>query len=308
MGKSQKDMTMRMDPAKIAEALRPQKSKQAFFIVIGGDRVGEVLPLTAEVTVIGRDAACGIALPGEGVSRRHAEVRRDGPEQVFIRDLGSTNGTYVSGAQIEEAQLRDGDKVLIGSKTILKFVLQDELEEKYQREIYESSVRDPLTGVFNRKYFDNQLRALASFARRHQVPLTLIIFDLDHFKKVNDTHGHQAGDQVLVAVSGAVGSRIRTEDVLARYGGEEFVIIALGLERQDGLAFAERVRRQVEVLSVPLPGGGALRVTISVGVATAPAGADVDPSTLVARADGNLYEAKHQGRNRVVASCAGPPR
>ncbi|MDD5309811.1 MAG: FHA domain-containing protein, partial [Deltaproteobacteria bacterium] len=146
MGKSQKDMTMRMDPAKIAEALGPQKSKQAFFIVIGGDRVGEVLPLTAEVTVIGRDAACQVMLSGEGVSRRHAEVRRVGPEQVFIRDLGSTNGTYVSGTRVDETQLRDGDKVLIGSKTILKFVVQDEIEEKYQREIYESSVRDPLTG------------------------------------------------------------------------------------------------------------------------------------------------------------------
>jgi diguanylate cyclase (GGDEF)-like protein len=238
------------------------------------------------------------------VSRFHAEVRRKGSEQVTIRDLGSTNGTFVAGERIDEAVLNDGNKVLIGRRTILKFALQDELENNYQRQIYESSTKDGLTGVFNRKYFSQKIVSDLSFARRHKVPCTLAILDIDHFKKVNDTFGHRTGDQVLITVTGAVGQIIRTEDMLARYGGEEFAVIALGTDLKGGQALGERIRVCVSRQQVPALDGSEniVQVTTSVGVVSIPPGVDIKSPAMISTADENLYEAKRRGRNRVVTS------
>ena len=213
---------------------------------------------------------------------------------MVIRDLGSTNGTFVKGVRIKDAVLSSGVKVLIGQRTILKFGFQDELEQQYQQLMYESSIKDGLTGTYNRLYFDDKLAADLSFARRHQLPCTLALYDIDFFKRVNDTYGHRAGDAALVTVTKAVRRALRIEDILARYGGEEFAVIAQATDAEGGRLLGERIRvcigrQAVEADDGP---GQSFEVTASVGVATVPPGAQVEPAELISAADANLYGAK----------------
>jgi diguanylate cyclase (GGDEF)-like protein len=302
--KPQHERTMQIDRFGLVEQMRGEVEKKPCFIVIGGLDVGSVIHLEEPVITMGRDAKCGVVLRDDGVSRFHAEVRRKEPGQVIIRDLDSTNGTFVAGQRIKEAVLSDGDKVLIGRRTILKFTFQDEIEYNYQKQIYESSTRDGLTGVYNRKYFSKKIVSDLSFARRHRVPCTLAMFDIDHFKKVNDTYGHRTGDRVLISVTRAVKQMIRTEDTFARYGGEEFIVIALGTDFEGGKTLGERIRACVAQQQIQAVDGSQsiLQVTSSVGVITAPPDANVEPSALVSAVDANLYEAKRRGRNNVVVS------
>jgi len=253
---------------------------------------------------LGRDPICDVILSDDGISRGHAEVWLIAEERVLVRDIGSTNGTYVNGTRIKEVMLEEGGKILLGRRTILKFVLQDQIDEFYQRQMYESSVRDGLTKAYNRKFLDNQLASSTSFSRRHRLPLSFMIFDLDHFKQVNDTHGHVTGDLLLIAITAAVGRMIRAEDVFARYGGEEFAVLAMGIGAAGGRALAERIRQRVaEVRVLSLDGEEeGVGVTVSIGVVTVPPSKVGEPPAIVAQADANLYLAKQQGRDRVVAS------
>jgi diguanylate cyclase (GGDEF)-like protein len=300
------DGTMQLDRTAIVEALtvEVEEQKQACFVILEGLDVGRIVKITDTVSVIGRDPESTVHLRDDGISRHHAEVTRTGPSSLVIRDLDSTNGTFVGGKKVPQATLREGDKVLLGQRTILKFVLQDALEESYQRKMYESSTRDGLTGAYNRKYFTEKIVTDLSFARRHGLPFTLLMLDVDLFKRVNDTYGHPTGDRVLVEVTDSISGTIRTEDTLARYGGEEFAVIAQGTGGEGGGILAERIRKKIEAISfvsVDEPRTG-FRVTVSIGVCTAPPRSKAPPEQILARADKNLYEAKETGRNRVVAS------
>ncbi len=305
-GTTEGESTDQIDLSPIAKQILRTKSedKRACFIIHGGLDIGSVIPIDDRVVVLGRGSKCTVTLRDDGISRYHAEVIRSGTSKVMIRDLNSTNGTFVGGERITEAVLKDGDKVLLGRRTVLKFVLQDELDEDYHQGMYESSTRDALTGIYNRKYLIEKMIADLSYARRHRIPFTLVIFDLDHFKRVNDTYGHQIGDQVLVMVSNAVAEMIRAEDVLGRYGGEEFAVIAQGTDYEGAKKLGERLRECVENLpALPVQGDKAAgRVTISVGVSTVQMGASVDVSKMIAEADNNLYRAKRAGRNKVISS------
>jgi diguanylate cyclase (GGDEF)-like protein len=252
--------------------------------------------------VVGRDAECDGVIRDDGISRRHARVVREAPGEFVLEDLDSTNGVFVDGERIARHHLVDGEKVLLGRRTILKFVLQDRLDLMFQRQMYESSVRDALTGAFNRRHFDERIASELSFAKRHDMAVTLAMLDLDHFKKVNDSWGHQAGDQVLQSVAKTLIEMLRQEDVFARYGGEEFAVIARGITAQGGLALGERLRAEVERMAIRAPQGDRIPVTISVGVCTASGGREAAAVDLLRQADVNLYAAKSSGRNRVVAT------
>lgn len=291
-------MKKTFDPAK--------DGKRACFVVLAGSSVGAVIPLDDNLIVIGRDSTCNLQILDEGVSRFHARVLTDEDGEVTIRDMESTNGTFVSGERIVESRLRDGDKILVGRQTVLKFVLQDSLERTYYDEMYESSTRDALTGTYNRKYVLERMVHDLSFARRHRIAFSCLMFDLDHFKRVNDTHGHQNGDQALMNVARTVLDAVRTEDVVGRYGGEEFVIVASGTDAIGGQTLGERIRKLVSERDIPLrDGSSTIRVTVSVGVTTVRPGAIIDANTVLAEADKNLYRAKEAGRNRVVTSEIG---
>ena len=248
-------------------------------------------------TVVGRGPTVGVRLNDEGVSREHCQFMREG-EKVIVVDLGSTNGTFVNGIKVDRKELSDGDKIMVGSTTILKFTYHDYLDEVFQRQMYESALRDGLTKVFNKKYFTDYLEKEFAFAARHKGPLALIFLDIDHFKKINDTHGHPAGDFVLAELSQMMAELLRTEDVLARFGGEEFTILCRGSDQSGAKIVAERLRRAVEERKFTF-GGKEIPVTISLGIAAVPESNVSDYSAFLAAADKALYEAKRSGRNRV---------
>ncbi|HUB09500.1 MAG TPA: GGDEF domain-containing protein [Myxococcales bacterium] len=274
------------------------KSQNAYLIVISGKAVGKMFKLATGEMVIGRSDQAQILLDDDGVSRKHAKVQRGPDGQVRIVDLQSTNGTYCDGVRIDSHVLRDGDKVQIGNATILKFSYQDDLEEAFQRQLYESATKDGLTKIFNKKFFLERLRHEVSYSLRHSLPVTLLIIDVDFFKKVNDTHGHQAGDYVLGRLASVVGETIRGEDVFARYGGEEFALILRECTEEKGLLMGERLRALVAGTDFTW-GEVRIPVTISLGVACLSGGNYGSPDDLIAAADGFLYEAKRKGRNRV---------
>ncbi len=277
----------------------PKDRDRAYLIVLAGASVGEMYKITAETTVIGRGQQADIQVIDEGISRRHAEIVHEG-ENIFIKDLGSTNGTYCNGDRINIHHLSDGDKIQVGSTTILKFTFHDSLDESFQRQMYESALRDGLTKIFNKKYFLDRLESEFAYAVRHHTPLSLVMFDIDHFKRINDTHGHLAGDYALSTLAKVVSDTIRQEDVFARYGGEEFAVICRGIDLGGALAFGERIRRCVDTQAF-VYNGVELKVTVSVGVAAVSDVGMKDPMELVGAADDALYQAKRQGRNRVIS-------
>jgi diguanylate cyclase (GGDEF)-like protein len=276
------------------------ESRQAYLIVISGPQVGKMFPLAKSIT-IGRSDDCDVYLDDEGISRQHARVEQDEFGNAVILDLGSTNGTYFNGTRISRYQLRDGDKIQVGSTTILKFSYQDSLEEAFHQHQYESATKDPLTNIYNKKYFSEQLGKDFSYALRHNETTSLIIFDIDRFKKVNDIYGHPAGDFVLRQLTKVVADALRSEDLFARIGGEEFAIVLRQVDENRAHVLAERIRRTVEV-SKFIWGQTRLRITISLGVATLRRANFRDVASLVRVADEYLYKAKRAGRNRVASS------
>ena len=271
---------------------------QAIITVLSGAAAGTVYYLEADETLLGRDEESEIIINDPGLSRTHIRFVRNGP-RVQIEDLDSTNGTLVNGTRLETPHLlATGDRIQIGQRTVLRFSLQDRLEQEATRRVYEMSIRDGLTHLHNRRYLDDHLVSEFAYAIRHQSHLCVLMIDVDHFKHVNDTFGHAVGDQVLCAVARGLEHIVRTEDLVARYGGEEFVILARGIDISGALAFAERVRSYFAAMEIPLA-SGKLSITASFGVAHTQAYGYPSVDALLASADEALYRAKRNGRNRV---------
>ena len=247
-------------------------------------------------TRVGRGADNHIVLDGDSVSRRHAHFEQRGATWWVVDD-GSTNGTFVNDDQIDrEAELANGDRVKIGP-TIFKFLSGADVESQYHEEIYRMTIVDGLTQVHNKRYLSEALDREIVRARRHERDLSVILFDLDHFKRINDVHGHLAGDFVLKELARVVQARIRRDEVFARYGGEEFVVVLPETTLDGAVALAESLRERVMGSRFPFQ-GEPIEVTVSLGVATL-GGDDRTAAELLQRADEKLYQAKRAGRNRV---------
>jgi two-component system cell cycle response regulator len=275
---------------------------RALLTVLTGLNAGQVFTLDSDETTIGRGRDVTVRVEDVGISRAHSRIVRAMDGKFFVEDLGSTNGTFLAGRPIDRAELHSGDRVQVGPNVVLRFAVLDEAEEQLAHQLYEASTKDALTKIYNRKYFVERLSSEVAYAHRHKSHLSLVLFDLDHFKKVNDTHGHLAGDVVLRVVTAQVQRTIRTEDVLARYGGEEFVLLVRGIPHPNVAHFGERVRKAVERLQIPWE-QMQLRATISVGVGSLselPEGATGE--AVLHLADERLYRAKSAGRNRVIAA------
>ncbi|HEV8322950.1 MAG TPA: GGDEF domain-containing protein [Myxococcota bacterium] len=298
------DQTVNTAVSRVAAVPPGTETAAAMLVVLSGPAIGRSFPLGDQPVVMGRTEEAEVALFDAGVSRRHAEVRRDG-EGWVAADLGSLNGTAVDGKIIAApTRLQDGARIQLGARSVVKFRLMDSLEAEAQRRLSDAVYRDGLTGAFNRRYMELRLNEEFGFAERHGRPLSLLLVDVDFFKRINDTHGHQAGDEALRALGRCLLEKVRREDVVARYGGEEFLIIARGIDVTQAIAFGERVRAFVRALRVPLPGGGGeIGLTVSVGCAcyrVTPGEAPPDDAeTVLKRADEALYEAKQAGRDRV---------
>jgi two-component system, cell cycle response regulator len=274
--------------------------KRAVLTVLAGADIGRVLDVAGMSITFGRRRTCSHMISDPSVSGLHARITTMSGMFV-LSDEGSTNGTFLNGIRISEpATLTDGDRLHLG-RVLLRFALVDEAERLALKRMYETALHDTLTGLFNRKHLDERIEAEIAFARRHKGhELSILMVDVDHFKSVNDTYGHLAGDAVLRAVAASILGTVRAEDFVARYGGEEFVIVARDAGVPAARTLAERVREMI-AQGVVTYDGSEIRVTASVGVASMMAnGQSLDKTTLLETADERLYEAKRAGRNRVV--------
>jgi diguanylate cyclase (GGDEF)-like protein len=274
----------------------PSRPGAACIVVIYGPELGKRMHLGAAPFEIGRSSKNDLFLDQESISRHHARITFDGTDHC-VADLNSTNGTYINDLAVREQRLRDGDQLRVG-RSILKFMTGENVEVHYHEEIYRLMTVDALTQAYNRRYFNEALEREFNRARRYGRGLSLIAFDIDHFKRVNDTYGHLTGDNLLRQIAAAVKPRLRREDVFARTGGEEFGVLLPEVGLEGARVTAEKVRHIVE--GTPLKHEQeVVECTVSVGVATLGA-AEASGEELYKRADQRLYEAKQGGRNRVA--------
>jgi diguanylate cyclase (GGDEF)-like protein len=297
------DRTAIASHAEVTERRLAQRAKQQrpwIVIVSGAANVGKMFRLDGEM-VVGRSPSATLRIEEDGVSRSHAKIvlLANGGAQVV--DLESRNGTYVNGERVKVAPLSDGDKIQVGTTTILKFSYQDALDEELQQNLYASATRDPLTQLANKRTFSEMLDRELAYAARHGGRLSLVTFDVDHFKRINDGYGHPAGDHVLRKLAELVSAGIRTEDVAARVGGEEFAVILREVPLAGAVDCAERLRRSVEA-AVFEHEKRRIAVTVSLGVATLSKAERGSADALVKAADACLYQAKQGGRNRVCSA------
>lgn len=252
--------------------------------------------------VLGRDLGCQIILSDVKSSRRHAELNYlnfDEPTAepcIQLKDLGSTNGTYLNGQKLDRSDLKDGDKIMIGS-TLFGFFLRDEKALKADEMLIRLASIDALTGLHNRGVFNLEIKREADRARRYRRDLSLVMFDIDHFKRFNDTYGHQLGDDVLREIGGIVTYNCRSNDLAARYGGEEFAILLPETPLENALIQAERLRKSIASHSFTQE-ATRISVTVSVGLAMLEDQMEGEDD-LIEAADQALYRAKDAGRNQV---------
>jgi diguanylate cyclase (GGDEF)-like protein len=280
----------------IGEKARPTGACLVLIHAQDRTQLGRRWTLGGEDTLtIGRDAASTIVIDATSVSRTHARVEPRGREHALV-DLESTNGTFLNDRAVSEQVLRDGDRFKVGP-AIFKFFAGGDVEAQYHEEIYSLMVTDALTQASTKRFFLAALEREIVRARRHGRPLSLVMFDIDHFKKVNDTHSHLAGDEVLRELGETIRAQVRAEECFARYGGEEFALVLPEATREGALTVAEKLRAAVETHRFAFD-GMVIPVTISLGVAEL--GAEIEtPQQLMKAADDKLYEAKRSGRNRV---------
>jgi diguanylate cyclase (GGDEF)-like protein len=283
----------------------PTEKNRGVLTLLTGALQGAIITLDERGDLtLGRSKEATVLIPDPGLSRIHARLfRRQSPTRMdfYIEDCASTNGTFVAGQRINTPTLLlDGARVELGRRTALRFSLQDALEEQALIRVHESALRDRLTGVYNRGAFDDRLQTEFKSSRGRGTALALLLFDIDHFKRLNDTHGHQAGDAVLHDIAKCVQSALGTEDVLARYGGEEFAVILKSLSSRSAYVMAERVRSAVEAHATTWH-DTIIQATVSVGAVHAQSAKNLEsPGAFIAAADAALYQAKHAGRNCVV--------
>src|SRR5258706_3112209 len=279
--------------------IRVAAEQRALILVLSGSRLGHRLVLGDNPIDVGRGSAAGLILDADSVSRKHARIERFGGGHKIV-DLGLTNGTYVNGTRIKEKILADGDRIGIG-KALLKYIAGGNIEGEYHEEVQRLMRFDPLTGIFNKRHFDESFRLSLFTAKGSGRALSLIVFDLDHFKKVNDTYGHMAGDAVLCGATSAVQQMLVAEELFGRVGGEEFAVVCEGCELGQALQRAEAIREAVSRAPFTFE-DKQLPVTVSVGVAAFLLGSDEEPEGVFDRADAQRYAAKNAGRNCVRPS------
>lgn len=281
-------------------------SREACLVVINGVDLGKKYSLAQHSTLIGRSSKVDIQIDEDSISRNHAVIENHGDE-ILVRDLNSTNGTYVNDYPIRQHRLIDGDQVKIG-RTIFKFLSGSNIEAAYHDEIYRLTTMDGLTQTYNKRHFLREMEREMSRSIRYARQLGLIMCDIDHFKGINDTYGHLAGDYVLRHVAQRVLQHIRRDDIFARYGGEEFALLLPEVSKAQSVQIGEKLRRVIEAepfffdnVSIP--------ITISMGVAqldeyqrqSGLAPEQLNGFGFIKLADDRLYKAKAQGRNCVVA-------
>jgi two-component system cell cycle response regulator len=271
-----------------------------YLVIFIGKDSGKRHALKPGAATIGRSPQADITIDDDWASRVHCALHWNG--EIFeIEDHGSTNGTYVNTLKITRTHVPPGVPIQVGH-SLMKIEFKDEAELQLERSLKRSAFIDGLTGIFNRQYFMKRAEEELAYARRHLDQVGIIMMDIDHFKLVNDTYGHQMGDFVLNRFASIISGNKRPEDVFARYGGEEFIIMPRGNLSKEGMhVHCERLRGKIENSEFDF-GETRVRVTISLGfhLATMDNGdQETSLDQLIGKADEALYRAKELGRNRT---------
>jgi diguanylate cyclase (GGDEF)-like protein len=278
--------------------LRPGTGEDCLVIIHSpvATELGRRFVLDVPKLRIGRDFDNDIVIRSDSVSRNHARLERQG-NQLVLKDLDSTNGTFANNdpQRVTVRHLLPGDQIHIG-ETVFKFLAGSDIEAQYHAAVNRAAITDGLTGLANRTRLDTLLTEEIPRAQRYGRALSVLMLDIDHFKRINDTHGHLAGDTVLRQIAGLLHQRLRPSDEIGRYGGEEFCAILPETTLEQAALIAESLRAMVEAHAFAIEAQRA-SVTISIGLATLRP--DMQVHDLYRAADERLYEAKRGGRNRV---------
>ena len=266
-----------------------------------------MLAIDDDPFLIGRESYCSLQISDDSVSRKHAKIRRDHETAEFtLTDLRSTNGTYVNDRPVRDQSIAlvAGDVIRVGNH-VYKYLTSDHIEAQYHEAAYTMMTHDSLTNVWNKRYFLDMLNREVCRSARSKQPLSLMMLDIDHFKQVNDKHGHLIGDEVLREFALRISNQVRTEDLLARYGGEEFIIALSGTTREQMEVVANRCLKAISYYPFNTT-EGLLECTVSIGGASflsTPAKTEVQG--LIRSADRALYQAKNNGRNQIILNTFG---
>lgn len=282
----------------VDDGLKQPSDNQACLVRIYPAEVsGSLIPLSPVRNSIGRDATCDVELMDDFISREHAVIQqRNG--HYYLQDCNSLNGTFINDRQVEGTQrLVPGDAVRIGNH-ILKFLSADHVEAQYHEAVYEMMTLDGLTGAQNKRFFQDAIEREILRSQRHWRPMALLMFDIDHFKRINDQYGHLAGDECLKQLAGRVRSRIRGDDLFARFGGEEFAVAVTEATLKQGVRIAQDLCHSIAEQPFPTS-KGPVEMTISIGVSICNGQGPMTSAELIQLADDNLYRAKRDGRNCV---------
>ena len=297
--KVEEPLTETMEFLNPVQPVHAPETQSFYLLVLAGPDKGAVFTLAPGRTTLGRSEKCVIPVTGRGVSREHAVLTLDRGGRAMLEDLDSTNGVFVDGMLVKKRLLAAGETIALGPEVQLRLEVSTLGVQDLLQKMYQSATLDPLTNLFNRRTFEERLEEEFTVLTRHKMESCLALVDVDHFKQVNDTWGHHAGDLVLQILASRLKDSVRTGDLVGRWGGEEFILYI----RQSGLEGAtrllERLRTEIEAMEVTLPDGQTLKITISSGVVSL-AGFHAWKDAFQ-RADEALYASKANGRNSVTS-------
>lgn len=296
------DKTNVIDSDTLKVRINEAQNRPPALVLLSGPSgiMGKSWLLDKDVLSVGRDVGCDIHVDEKSISKKHAQVKVNATGTVSIVDLQSTNGTEIATKRLvpnQEVVLRDNDQIKMGN-VIFKYLSKGNIENVTAPQLFDQKTLDGLTQILNKQsllsHFDEAFRK----AKLTETNLSIIVFDLDHFKKINDNYGHPAGDYVLRELASVIKNQlIRSADYFGRYGGEEFVIVLQGSPLQRACDVAERIRTTIEKHQF-IFAGKKLPVTVSLGVACIDQ-VMTDSAQLFTKADQAAYQSKHAGRNRV---------
>ncbi len=301
---SDDDKTIIAPLAQIRESENLKKKAIPSLVQYNGTHLGKRYLLDRLTVTLGRSLNADIAISEASVSRLHAVISQK-LDKVYIEDTDSANGTFINDKKITNSVLKDQDMIRLGT-VLLKFFASDNVDSMIQDKIYRMATIDAGTQIFNKQYLMDSLNTEFKMSKNSGRPLSVIYYDLDHFKTVNDRFGHNVGDRVLRENAQLVKTVVRKEDILGRFGGEEFIILLPNTDMNTAADLAERIRRMCEKekfdLEVEVNGvkqNTTHQQTISMGVAEI-TGAMNGPADLLEAADKKLYFSKQNGRNKVT--------
>ena len=276
---------------------KTQKRMAASLVQYNGTNLGKRYQISKPQVMIGRSPDVEIVINEQSVSRQHAKCIIE-ENQIIIEDLNSSNGTYINNEKLSSrVHLKDGDIVRLGT-VLLKYFSADNIENLIHDKIYRMATIDVGTGIFNKKHLLESIESEFQFARTTGKDLSVVYFDLDFFKKINDNYGHNAGDYILKESARIVGEGLRKEDIFCRFGGEEFVILLPDAAAKQAYDSAERIRKKMEAHIFEFE-NHKLKQTVSLGVSQLQPSMKT-PAELLDDADRKLYQSKQNGRNQVT--------